>query len=58
MDVTNDGSDIITIDFNLAYNPYCAYNSNYKCPMVPLENVLKEEILAGEKSYNFQANLN
>lgn len=55
LDVTDDGSGIIIIDFNLAYNPYCAYNSNYKCPMVPSENVLKEEILAGEKSYRHVA---
>ena len=58
LDVTNNGNDRIMIDFNLAYNPYCAYNSNYKCPMVPSENVLKEEINAGEKSFNYQAKLN
>lgn len=37
------------LDFNRAYNPWCAYNQNYACPFVPPENWLKVEILAGEK---------
>jgi uncharacterized protein (DUF1684 family) len=37
------------IDFNQAYNPYCAYNDNYTCPLVPGENVLPVAIHAGEK---------
>ena len=37
------------LDFNLAYNPWCAYNYDYSCPLVPDENVLKVEIMAGEK---------
>jgi uncharacterized protein (DUF1684 family) len=37
------------LDFNLAYNPYCAYNETYTCPMVPSENVLPVAIRAGEK---------
>jgi uncharacterized protein (DUF1684 family) len=44
----------VTIDFNTAYNPYCAYNHNYSCPIPPLENSLKIEIPAGEKVlYNY-----
>ena len=39
-----------TIDFNQAYNPYCAYNSTYECPFPPPSNRLKIEVLAGEKS--------
>jgi uncharacterized protein (DUF1684 family) len=39
------------IDFNLAYNPYCAYNKKYSCPLVPFENQLEIEILAGEKKF-------
>ncbi|MES2410238.1 MAG: DUF1684 domain-containing protein [Bacteroidota bacterium] len=39
----------VLIDFNKAYNPYCAYNHKYSCPIVPLENDLKVEILAGVK---------
>jgi hypothetical protein len=36
------------IDFNLAYNPYCAYNDQYSCPLTPFENRLKVAIRAGE----------
>ncbi len=42
----------ITIDFNLAYNPYCAYNPTFSCPLPPKENILSIPILAGEKNYN------
>ena len=45
-------SDKIIIDFNRAYNPYCAYNHNYSCPIVPLENDLKAEIRAGVKKFH------
>lgn len=40
------------IDFNKAYNPYCAYNYKYSCPIVPLENDLNIEILAGVKKFH------
>jgi len=40
------------VDFNKAYNPWCAYNDNYACPFVPPENWLQVEILAGEKNYS------
>ena len=42
----------IVLDFNQAYNPYCAYNENYSCPFPPRENILKIAIRAGEKSYH------
>lgn len=42
-------SETVIIDFNKAYNPYCAYNHKYSCPIVPLENDLKIAILAGVK---------
>lgn len=42
----------IAIDFNQAYNPYCAYNHKYSCPIVPLENDLKVEIKAGVKTFH------
>lgn len=41
----------INIDFNKAYNPYCAYSSGYRCPQPPNENSLPIAILAGEKKY-------
>ncbi len=45
-------SNTVIIDFNKAYNPYCAYNHKYSCPIVPLENDLKTEILAGVKKFH------
>jgi uncharacterized protein (DUF1684 family) len=39
------------INFNLAYNPYCAYNELYSCPLTPFENRVKVPILAGEKVF-------
>jgi len=36
------------IDLNLAYNPYCAYNENWSCPITPAENRIKLPIRAGE----------
>jgi uncharacterized protein (DUF1684 family) len=41
----------ITIDFNLAYNPYCVYNYTYSCPLPPEGNRLELPIPAGEKLY-------
>lgn len=45
-------SDSVLIDFNTAYNPYCAYNHKYSCPIVPLENDLNISILAGVKKFH------
>lgn len=41
----------IEIDFNKAYNPYCAYSDGYRCPVPPEENDLQLAIKAGEKAY-------
>jgi len=38
----------LVMDFNLAYNPMCAYNSGWACPIPPFENMLKVPITAGE----------
>lgn len=46
------GASTITLDFNNAYNPYCAYAENFSCPFPPKENILKVRIEAGEKSYH------
>ncbi len=43
--------DVITIDFNKAYNPYCAYNPKYSCPIPPSENHLGLFVEAGVKDY-------
>ena len=39
------------VDFNLAYNPYCAYNEMWSCPITPPENRLKVPVRAGEKLF-------
>ena len=39
------------IDFNLAYNPYCAYGPRWSCPITPAENRLAIPIRAGEKIF-------
>jgi uncharacterized protein (DUF1684 family) len=46
------GSSTITLDFNIAYNPYCAYRDTYSCPLPPRENLLAIAIRAGEKKYH------
>lgn len=43
--------DTIVIDFNTAYNPYCAYNEKYSCPIVPRENYLATDVEAGVKAF-------
>ena len=42
----------VRIDFNYAYNPYCAYNDGWSCPLPPAENRLNVPIRAGEKVYH------
>lgn len=46
------GHNRFHVDFNLAYNPYCAYNDYWSCPLTPLENHLRVPIRAGEKLYH------
>jgi uncharacterized protein (DUF1684 family) len=43
--------DEILIDFNKAYNPYCAYNEKYSCPIVPRQNYLRTKVEAGDKAF-------
>ena len=52
LDVKVPKGDTMAIDFNQAYNPYCAYNHIYSCPIVPLENDLNIAIKAGVKKYH------
>lgn len=47
-----DGATSIVLDFNQVYNPYCAYNNGYSCPVPPLENRLTVALPAGEKSFH------
>jgi uncharacterized protein (DUF1684 family) len=48
------GRNKFLVDFNLAYNPYCAYNDQWTCPLTPPENRLKVPIRAGEKIFHEQ----
>lgn len=50
LDVKPSGATV-TLDFNLSYNPYCAYNPKFSCPLPPKENILSVPITAGEKTF-------
>ncbi len=49
IDLALTASGIYSLDFNLAYHPYCYYNPTYECPYPPAENRLKVPIHAGER---------
>ncbi len=44
-------NNYVILDFNKAYNPYCAYTAGYNCPLPPKENLIAVSIKAGEKNY-------
>lgn len=50
LEVHAHGDDVV-IDFNYAYNPNCAYDAAWSCPLPPAENWLKVPIRAGEKAF-------
>jgi uncharacterized protein (DUF1684 family) len=54
LDLDHRGEEIV-IDFNYAYNPYCAYNADWSCPLPPGENWLKVSIRAGERNFPAEA---
>ncbi|WBL26604.1 DUF1684 domain-containing protein [Zunongwangia sp. HGR-M22] len=49
--IPKEGTKKIILDFNKAYNPYCAYSGGYSCPVPPAENHLDLKISAGVKAY-------
>lgn len=49
IDLRIPNGNTIIIDFNKAYNPYCAYNYNYSCPIPPEENHMNNAVVAGVK---------
>ena|SRR5208337_1120224 len=51
LDLGVEHDDRYAVDFNYAYNPYCAYSDAYVCPLPPRENWLTVAIRAGEKKY-------
>jgi uncharacterized protein (DUF1684 family) len=48
----DDSEHIYTVDFNRAYNPYCAYNAEFTCPIPREEDYIDFEIKAGEKNFH------
>ncbi len=50
LDIDPTTTGYYTIDFNRAYNPYCAYNDTYECPFPPPTNRLQAAVQAGEKA--------
>jgi uncharacterized protein (DUF1684 family) len=52
IDINIPSGKTVVVDFNQAYNPYCAYNKKYSCPIVPQENDLDVEIRAGVKKFH------
>lgn len=53
LDVAVGKSDLLELDFNKAYSPYCAYFDDFTCPLPPIENLLDVAIEAGEKNYEY-----
>ena len=51
LDLEVQRSGVYDLDFNRAYNPYCAYSDDYVCPLPPPENWLPVPIRAGEKTW-------
>ena len=49
------GDTEVTLDFNEAYNPFCAYNDGFACPVPPQDNRLAVEIKAGEQAFHDHA---
>ena len=54
LDVHSLGDELL-LDFNYAYNPYCAYNERWSCPIPPAENRLDVPIEAGERAFEAHA---
>lgn len=51
MDVKIPEGNTVVLDFNKTYNPYCAYNENYSCPLTPRQNHLRIPVYAGIKDF-------
>jgi hypothetical protein len=51
IDLSVPSGDEMIIDFNKSYNPYCAYNSEYSCPIPPARNDMDLEVTAGVRAY-------
>lgn len=56
LDIAHPKKATFMLDFNYAYNPYCAYSDRYRCPLPPRDNHLSVAIRAGERSYQSEVN--
>jgi uncharacterized protein (DUF1684 family) len=54
IDLQENTTGVYDLDFNRAYNPSCAYNSTFSCPIPPAENTLQIPIRAGERKYSLE----
>ena len=54
VDLEPTDTDSVVVDFNRAYNPTCAYNPDFACPLPPPENRIDAPIPAGEKTPSFE----
>lgn len=52
LDLEVEHDDEYVVDFNYAYNPYCAYSDDYVCPLPPQENWLRVAVRAGERKFH------
>ncbi len=52
LDILIPEGELSVIDFNKSYNPYCAYNPGYSCPIPPEQNDLQIRIEAGVKDFS------
>jgi uncharacterized protein len=51
LETTDIKDSVVLLDFNKAYNPYCAYSDGFNCPIPPQENHLPVRIEAGEQNF-------
>ncbi len=51
IDLVKENDQSITIDFNRAYNPYCAYTDEFSCPLPPVGNHITVAVSVGEKDF-------
>jgi uncharacterized protein (DUF1684 family) len=57
LDLHASADDVYVLDFNVAYNPWCAYSDDYVCPFPPRENWLEATVRAGEKEFPLKDDL-
>lgn len=54
LDLEIPSDNVLILNFNMAYNPYCVYNPKFSCPIPPEQNFIDAEINAGIKDYKYE----